>query len=53
MNNGTMQVLNLLIGIFLGRLLTPGEYGLVGVLTISRSLPEICRAVASHRGLST
>ncbi len=29
-----MQVLNLLIGIFLGRLLTPGEYGLVGVLTI-------------------
>ena len=34
MNNGTMQVLNLLIGIFLGRLLTPGEYGLVGVLTI-------------------
>ncbi len=34
MNNGTMQVLNLLIGIFLGRLLSPGEYGLVGVLTI-------------------
>ena len=34
MNNGTMQVLNLLIGIFLGRLLPPGEYGLVGVLTI-------------------
>ncbi|MDO4510809.1 MAG: lipopolysaccharide biosynthesis protein [Bacteroidales bacterium] len=34
MNNGTMQVLNLLIGIFLGRLLSPGEYGMVGVLTI-------------------
>lgn len=34
MNNGTMQVLNLLIGIFLGRLLSPGEYGMVGVLSI-------------------
>ena len=34
MNNGTMQVLNLVIGIFLGRLLSPGDYGLVGVLSI-------------------
>jgi len=34
LNNGTMQVLNLVFGIFLGRLLTPAEYGLVGVLAI-------------------
>lgn len=33
-NNGTMQILNILIGIVLGRLLSPGEYGLVGMLTI-------------------
>ena len=34
MNNGTMQILNVLIGIFLGRLLSPADYGIVGVLTI-------------------
>ena len=34
LNNGTMQVLNLVIGIFLGRLLTPADYGIVGVLAI-------------------
>ena len=34
LNNGTMQVLNLIIGIFLGRLLTPADYGIVGVLAI-------------------
>ena len=34
MNSGTTQVLNIIIGIFLGRLLTPAETGLVGVLTI-------------------
>ncbi len=33
-NNGTMQVLNLVFGLLLGRLLSPGEYGIVGVLTI-------------------
>lgn len=33
-NNGTMQVLNLLIGLFLARILSPAEYGIVGVLTI-------------------
>ena len=33
-NNGTTQVLNILIGIFLGRLLSPEDYGIVGVLTI-------------------
>lgn len=34
MNNGTVQVLNIVFGIFLGRLLTPADYGIVGVLTI-------------------
>jgi len=34
MNNGTTQVLNLVFGIFLGRLLSPSDYGMVGVLTI-------------------
>ena len=34
LNNGTTQVLNVVIGIFLGRLLSPEDYGIVGVLTI-------------------
>ena len=34
MNNGTTQLLNLVFGIFLGRLLSPADYGMVGVLTI-------------------
>lgn len=34
MNNGTTQALNLIFGIFLGRLLSPSDYGMVGVLTI-------------------
>lgn len=34
LNSGTTQVLNLIIGIFLARLLTPADYGIVGVLSI-------------------
>ena len=33
-NNGTMQVLNLLIGIIILRQLTPEDTGLVGMLAI-------------------
>lgn len=33
-NNGSMQFLNLLFGIFLGRILSPEDYGMVGMLTI-------------------
>lgn len=33
-NSGATQVLNLVIGIFLARLLSPGEYGVVGMLAI-------------------
>ena len=34
LSSGGMQLLNLIIGIFLARLLSPGEYGIVGVLAI-------------------
>ena len=34
LNNGLQQVLNLVFGIFLARLLTPSDYGMVGMLTI-------------------
>ena len=34
MNSGTMQILNLVFGIILAKQLTPGDYGVVGVLTI-------------------
>ena len=33
-NNGTQQLLNLLFGIFLARLLTPADYGMVGMLSV-------------------
>ncbi len=34
LSSGGTQLLNLIIGIFLARLLTPGEYGVVGMLAI-------------------
>lgn len=34
LNNGTLQLLNIVFGVVLARLLTPGDYGIVGVLTI-------------------
>ena len=34
LNSGGTQLLNLIIGIFLARLLSPGEYGIVGMLAI-------------------
>lgn len=33
-NSGAQQALNLVFGIFLGRLLSPSDYGMVGMLTI-------------------
>lgn len=33
-NNGAQQLLNLVFGIFLARLLSPSDYGMVGMLTI-------------------
>lgn len=34
LNSGTIQILNLVFGIVLAKQLTPGDYGIVGVLTI-------------------
>ncbi len=34
LNNGGQQMLNLVFGIFLGRLLSPADYGMVGMLAI-------------------
>lgn len=34
MNSGSTQVLNILFGIFLARLLSPADYGIIGILTI-------------------
>ena len=34
LNSGTTQILNLVIGVFLARILSPGDYGIVGMLAI-------------------
>lgn len=34
LNNGSLQLLNLLFGVVMARLLAPGDYGIVGVLSI-------------------
>lgn len=34
LSNGVLQLLNLLFGLFLARMLTPEDYGMVGMLTI-------------------
>ena len=34
MNSGSTQVINILFGIFLARLLSPADYGVIGILTI-------------------
>ena len=34
LNNGTMQLLNIVIGILLARLLTATDYGLMGMLAV-------------------
>lgn len=41
LGNGAMQVLNLLFGVFLARLLTPADYGIVGALTIFSAIAGI------------
>ena len=37
-SNALQQLLNLLFGIFLARLLTPADYGMVGMLTIFNAI---------------
>ena len=41
LGNGLMQILNLLFGVFLARLLSPGDYGIIGSLTIFSALAGI------------
>ena len=41
LSNGIQQLLNLFFGIFLARLLTPADYGMVGMLTIFTALASI------------
>lgn len=50
-NNGASQVLNLVIGIFLARLLSPGDYGLVGVLTIFTMMANNIQQCGFFQGL--
>lgn len=41
LNTGVQQLLNLIIGIFLARLLTPADYGMVGILTVFSALAGV------------
>lgn len=50
-NSGSTQVLNLIIGIVLGRLLTPEDYGIVGVLAIFIALAGTLQASGFTNGL--
>lgn len=51
LNSGTTQVLNLVIGIFLARLLSPAEYGIVGVLTIFTAIAGDLQSAGFTQGL--
>ena len=50
-NSGTTQLLNLLFGIVLGRLLTPAEYGIVGVLAIFTAIAADLQSSGFTQGL--
>lgn len=41
LNNGSIQVMNLIFGIFLGRLVSPGDWGMIGMLTIFSSIASV------------
>ena len=50
-NNGGMQVLYVAFGIVLGRLLSPAEYGIVGVLTLFTAIAGALQASGFTQGL--
>ena len=50
-NNGGMQVLYVVFGIVLGRLLSPAEYGIVGVLTLFTAIAGAIQASGFTQGL--
>lgn len=41
LNNGALQVMNLVFGIFLGRLLSPSDWGMVGMLAIFSAIAAV------------
>jgi O-antigen/teichoic acid export membrane protein len=41
LNNGAIQIMNLVFGIFLGRLLDPRDMGMVGMLTVFSSIASV------------
>ncbi|MBQ9652320.1 MAG: lipopolysaccharide biosynthesis protein [Prevotella sp.] len=51
LSNGSTQLLNLIIGIFLGRLLSPTDYGIVGVLTIFTAIAGNLQAAGFTQAL--
>lgn len=51
LNSGTTQVLNLVFGIVLGRLLSPADYGIVGVLTIFTAIAGNLQSSGFTQGL--
>lgn len=51
LNSSTTQILNLVIGIFLARLLSPGDYGIVGVLTIFTAIAGDLQSAGFTQGL--
>lgn len=51
MNSGSTQFLNLAIGIVLGRLLTPEDYGIVGVLSIFTLIAGDLQSAGFTQGL--
>ena len=51
LNSGTTQVLNLIIGICLARMLTKADYGIVGVLTIFTAIAGDLQSAGFTQGL--
>lgn len=51
LNSGSTQVLNLVIGVFLARLLTPSDYGIIGVLTLFTAIAGDLQSAGFTQGL--
>ena len=41
LNTGIQQILNVVFGVFLARLLSPGDYGLVGMLGVFMGIATV------------
>lgn len=52
LNNGATQVLNLVFGIFLGRLLSTGDYGILALITIFTTLAGCIQAAGFSQALA-